>query len=154
MQAQLNVCEVKYGDFVVWTESSMVMERIYVDREFFESVADKVEHFFTYGALLEIVGKWYTRKHIADEKGIVRPPTAIEDECQATTEEDPYKSWCYCGQPSYGQMIMWEHEKCTIVWFHFDCLRIRCPPKSQWYCPSCRKLPKSSSTTNKKRKKK
>ena len=23
---------------------------------------------------------------------------------------------------------------CTIQWFHCDCLRIRNPPKGQWYC--------------------
>ena len=32
--------------------------------------------------------------------------------------------------------------KCSISWFHFDCLRIRTPPKGKWYCPSCRKLKK------------
>ena len=117
------------------------MERITIDREFYENAAHRVEHFFTYGVLPEIVGKWYTRKHVADKDGIVQPPSEIEQE-KAEYEEDPTKSWCYCGEPSYGQMIMCEHRDCSIQWFHFDCLRIRCPPKDKWYCPSCRKLPK------------
>ncbi len=41
-------------------------------------------------------------------------------------------------------MVQCDNDKCTIQWFHFDCLRIRCPPKGKWYCPSCRKLPKFS----------
>ena len=57
---------------------------------------------------------------------------------------NPHKVWCYCGQPSYGNMITCEHNECNITWFHFDCLRIRCPPKGKWYCPSCRKQPKTS----------
>jgi len=138
----LNVCDVKYGDFVVWTENGIATERIEIDREFYETEAEKVEHVFIYGILPEIIGKWYTRKHIADADGIVKCTAPLEDSSTFVTEEDPERSWCYCGQPSYGQMIMCEHKNCTIQWFHFDCLRIRCPPKKKWYCPSCRKLPK------------
>lgn len=128
------------------------MERVGIDREFYECKMDAAEHFFTYGILPEVLGKWYTRKHVADEDGIVRTPTPIEeDDNQAQAAEDPDKLWCYCGQPSYGQMIMCEHKDCTIVWFHFDCLRIRCPPKTRWYCPSCRKLPKSAQKGKKER---
>lgn len=42
MQVQLNVCsDVKYGDFVVWTEGEMAMERITIDREFYKSAAEQ-----------------------------------------------------------------------------------------------------------------
>ena len=43
--------------------------------------------------------------------------------------EDYKKTWCYCGQPSYGQMIHCDHESCSIEWFHCHCLRIRKIPK-------------------------
>lgn len=70
MQVQLNVCsDVKYGDFLFWTEGEMAMERITIDREF--KKCRRVEPLFTYGALSEIVGKWYTRKHVADKDGVV-----------------------------------------------------------------------------------
>lgn len=62
VQTQLNVCGLEYGDFVVWSEGGVAIERIKRDREFYESAADNVQHFFIYGALPEIVGKWYTRK--------------------------------------------------------------------------------------------
>ena len=58
MQVQLNVCNVKYGDFVVWAESVIAIERIMPDRDFYESGADKVEFFKSYGVLPEIIGKW------------------------------------------------------------------------------------------------
>ena len=44
MQVQFNVCNVKYRDFVVRTESGIAIERIMPDRgDFYESGADKVE---------------------------------------------------------------------------------------------------------------
>ena len=52
VQVQLNVCNVKYGDFVVWTESGIAIESIMPDRDFYESGADKVE---IYGVLPEII---------------------------------------------------------------------------------------------------
>ena len=30
---------------------------------------------FSYGTLPEIVGKWYTRKHVTDNNGVVQPLT-------------------------------------------------------------------------------
>ena len=84
------------------------MERITIDKEFYESAVDRVEHFFIYGVLPEIFVKWYTRKHVADKDGIVQPPSKIEPSQEEEYEEDPMKSWCYCGEPCYGQMIMCE----------------------------------------------
>ena len=61
VQVQMNVCEVEYGDFVVWTTHELVMERIKRDEEFYQAGVQKVEQFFCYSILPEIIGKWYTR---------------------------------------------------------------------------------------------
>ena len=74
-------------------ESGMVIERIKSDREFYENRADKVEHLFSYGVLPEVIGKKYTRKHVADDDNIVRIPTAVEDHT-SSLEKDPEKCWC------------------------------------------------------------
>ncbi len=82
---------------------------------------------------------------MADSEGIVQSPIVSNSPSyseQADNVEDLSKLWCYCNQPSFGNMVQCDNDKCTIQWFHFDCLRIRCPPKGKWYCPSCRKLPK------------
>ena len=78
----------------------------------------------------------------ADEDGIVRIPTVTEKDSGSSMEEDPERCWCYCGQPSYGQMIMCEHKDSTFVLFHFDCLRIRCPPKTKMVFSVMPKTPK------------
>ena len=90
--------------------------------------------------LLEIVGKWYTRKPVADANGVVAEMTMHMTDPQGRDDEDHDKCWCYCNLPSFGKMIGCDNESCTIEWFHYDCLCIRCPPKVKWYCPSSRKF--------------
>ena len=140
VQTQLKVCDTRYCDFVVWTEQNVVVERIEADKDFFQNTIDNVEHFFKYGILPEIIGRWYTRKPVADASGVVTGMSTLPTDPQTADNEDYVRSWCYCNQPSYGNMIGCDNEACTIEWFHYDCLRIRCPPKGKWYCPSCKKL--------------
>ncbi len=40
-----------------------------------EDADDNLKHFFKYSILPEIIGKWLTRKLVADESGIVKPAT-------------------------------------------------------------------------------
>ncbi len=141
VQTQLHVCKVDYCDFVMWTEQNVVIERITTDRDFFDSLIEHIEHFFKYGMLPEIIGKWYTRKPIADSTGIVPQPSTSVASLEVKDNEDYERCWCYCNQPSFGTMIGCDNNKCSIEWFHCECLRLRCPPKGKWYCPSCRKLP-------------
>lgn len=151
VQIQMKVCRVSKCEFVVWTKTGISEETIPVNDEFLDEVMENVTNFFKYGVLPEIVGKWYTRKPIADSQGIVQQPSAQECEQGSSSGETVIDElWCYCNQPGYGEMIMCDNPECTIQWFHFDCLRIRRPPKGKWYCPSCRKL--SSFNRQKKRK--
>ena len=58
MQAQMKFCEFAYGDFVVWREDELIVERINPDHEFLSSALEKSTEFFKYG---ELLGKWYTK---------------------------------------------------------------------------------------------
>ena len=80
VQTQQNVCNLTYGDFVVWTKNGIAKERICLDRHFFEQLLESVDNFFIYGVLPEVIGKWYTRKIVADADGIVRVPVAARNE--------------------------------------------------------------------------
>ena len=142
VQTQLNVTKLPYCDFVDWTEGGIAVERITVDTTFYQAVMEDLKHFFIYGMLPEIIGKWYTRKPVADCNGVVPlPASSTRATDTAEQSEDYSKVWCYCSQPSFGTMIMCDNSECSIQWFHCDCLRIRSPPKGKWYCPACRKLP-------------
>ena len=126
VQLQMYVCHVVYADFVVWTEGTAdpIVERIAADYQFVSSKLTDVKYFFIYGILPEIVGKWYSRKPVTEDDGTVLLPISTEEsETESGKGEDDISSlWCYCNQPSYGNMIKCDNRTCTIQWFHFDCL--------------------------------
>jgi len=146
IQLQMAVCDVTYGDFVVWTKTEYAVERIMRDDDFLNAKISAAKHIFIYGILPELIGKFYTRKPVANSEGIVPTPVPISSAAESSEkiddDDDPAKLWCYCNQPSFGEMIECSNGKCSIRWFHFDCLRIRSAPKGKWYCPACRKLSK------------
>ena len=58
-----------------------------------------------YGVLPEIIGKWYSRGPVADPSGVVTlPSTSATD--STGDETNDRRLWCFCNQPSYGEMIM------------------------------------------------
>lgn len=61
-------------------------------------------------------------------------------------DEDLY---CFCQQVSYGEMVACDNPTCKYEWFHYDCVGLKEIPNGVWYCPDCRKDPK---TTDKKKK--
>ena len=74
VQTQMHVCKCKYCDFVVWSESEGVMvDRVLVDDMFYDHIHD-LEHFFKYGILPEIIGKWLMRQPISDKENVVQSP--------------------------------------------------------------------------------
>ena len=85
---QIAVCQVKYCDFVVWSKKDYITERITFDIEFYESKMDKVQNFFVYGMLPEILGKWYTRRPITNSDNIVQVLPSDHDSTQDDDQED------------------------------------------------------------------
>lgn len=50
----------------------------------------------------------------------------------------PELTYCYCSQPSYGDMIACDaNSECDLEWFHYGCVGLESPPKDQWFCPDC-----------------
>ena len=114
----------KYCDFVVWTNKSMVVERIYPDDKFVEETLPKAKEFFERGILPELAAKFYSR---VPEPTVCAPPST-----------DKY---CYCGDDEHGTMIACDSEQCPYKWFHLSCLKLRVPPKAKvWFCPECQRL--------------
>ena len=79
---------------------------------------------------------------VAEEDGTIPIPSAVDtsdsnNDDNNNDNDDIDRCWCYCNQPSFGDMITCNNKHSSINWFHFDCLRIRVPPKGKWYCPSC-----------------
>ena len=139
VQTQMHVCKRKYCDFVVWSENEGVLvDWVLVDAMFYNNTHNDQERFFKYGILLKITGKWLMRQPISDKENVQTPMPSIAE----TDEEDYKKVWCYCSQPSRGEIIFCENDSCTIKWFHCDCMRIRKISKGSWRYPSCHEFPK------------
>jgi hypothetical protein len=51
-------------------------------------------------------------------------------------DDTPY---CYCRQPSYGQMIGCDNKNCKVEWFHYECVGLSGPPPETWFCRECAK---------------
>jgi hypothetical protein len=50
--------------------------------------------------------------------------------------EPPY---CYCQQPSQGEMIGCDGPNCKHEWFHYACVGMTEPAPEVWYCKDCEK---------------
>ena len=121
VQMQMFVCKLPYCNFVVWSRTNFFVERVTFDEDFFQSKRDILQNFFIYGMMPEIVGKWYTRKPVADVDGTVAcgctDPQNLKSQSKTTEdeeEEDYSKLWCYCNTPSSGDTIRCDNSQCTI----------------------------------------
>lgn len=126
IQLQMKLCETTFGDFIVWREGDLIVERIYIDDSFLVHALEKATTFFKLGILPEILGKWYTRL------------PEYQHEAQACAMDDV---WCYCRSQLGGTMIACDNEHCSIIWFHMSCLHLKNTPRGKWYCPDCRRRP-------------
>ena len=141
VQAQIKFSCVSYCDFVVWTNESLFIQRVYPDEPFISIVLEVANSFTKVGILPEIIGKYYSKI-----------PVITTTSCEQVQDEmsDQDKLWCYCQEPEDEQeMICCDEHTCCIQWFHVSCLHIRQIPKGKWYCPDCRKLKTRLNTTSK-----
>ena len=132
VQLQLKFANALYGDFVVWNNDDLVIQRVKPDEPFISIELEKCKEFIKIAVLPEILGKWYSRE-----------PSSV---CAATDRDSNpgvEEAWCYCGMGEFGQMIECEDDSCGIKWFHIDCLHITTIPSGKWFCPDCRKKTKN-----------
>ena len=124
----MKICGTKCGDFVVWQEKELIVERITIDQVLLAVALESATNFFIYGILPEILGKWYSR--------LPQYSDHLETESDQTVQRD---EWCFCHGEESGEMILCDNEHCQVKWFHTECLRIKKIPRSKWFCPECAK---------------
>ena len=59
---------------------------------------------------------------VSNDKGIVLAPMSKDVFSEKgldadDDDDDPDKPWCYCNEPSSGEMIMCDSKRCTISGF-------------------------------------
>ena len=100
-----------YCDFVVWTPKGQVVQRLYPNVNFTEKLQQKLTSFYVKNFLPGLL------KHLKVPG--VFPDSDVSD----NVDSDHY---CYCQDTEYGKMIMCENPGCQYIWFHYDCVGIRC----------------------------
>ena len=124
-----------FCDFIVWTERSIHIERIYPDEELWLPNLACVKHFFETAILPELMGKFYSRT-VPEQS-----PTSTALSINSAQAKPLNERYCYCNGPEEGNMVGCDNSSCTYKWFHLHCLGLKSLPKSKhWYCPDCRKL--------------
>lgn len=124
VQQQLFTTGYEYCDFVVCSVKEhveLVSERVYPDADHWDSVLPKINHFWRYCVLPEILGRWYTQK-----RTVSQPPS------------DP-KSVCFCRMDTGESVVTCLNNSCPISNYHLSCLKINTPLPKTWYCPLCQK---------------
>ncbi|SMN17889.1 similar to Saccharomyces cerevisiae YOR064C YNG1 Subunit of the NuA3 histone acetyltransferase complex that acetylates histone H3 [Maudiozyma saulgeensis] len=77
-------------------------------------------------------------------------PTPTSDKSNNNNSNDiPEDIYCWCQQPSFGDMVACDNDNCPREWFHYSCVGITKPPKGKWFCSTkCQKEWKTKSRQN------
>lgn len=127
VQLQLLVCERQWCDFVLWTPSDILIERISIDASFCKELEQKSKAFFEQVLLPQLLFKHWTSLPLQETA-----PT--HDESSADSE-----CYCYCGGAEYGEMVECSGQQCPGKWFHFSCANLKRAPKAkEWFCKDCK----------------
>ena len=145
----MKFCEVSYGDFVVWREEELVVERICSDEECIMSALNKCTN---------LCMAYYLRSLGNGIQGYLHRFWQVSypdlfhyqrTHCKRTLQENCFYplQWIMKIQSSVssqsgrtvesGKMIAYDNENCEFTWFHISCLRISKIPKRKWFCPEC-----------------
>ncbi|KAI0652539.1 hypothetical protein C8Q79DRAFT_898142 [Trametes meyenii] len=52
-------------------------------------------------------------------------------------DPDDGKTYCFCDNVSYGEMIACDDKECEREWFHVACVGLAATPLGLWYCSAC-----------------
>ncbi|CAB4037283.1 Chromatin modification-related YNG2 [Paramuricea clavata] len=104
-----------------------------------KTVLPKLTNVWRNCTLLEVLAKWYTRKHIQNDGKTEGKPDGKSD--GRTDNKSPNNDGtCYCRKSANETSVLCCNPECAIKSFHLLRLRINSIPKT-WYCSYCRTQP-------------
>ena len=122
-QQQIFTTGYNYCDFVVCGFNEQIAffcERILPDICHWNSVVPKLNHFWRYCVLPEILGRWYTKK-----RNVSQPSSGLS-------------SVCFCRMNTTDAVVTCSNQACPISSFHLTCLKVQKVP-NKWFCPLSQK---------------
>ena len=129
VQAQIKLCGANYCDFVVWSDSEVVIGRILPDDNVISDALERATKLFKVGILPDLVDKWFS-------KAPSFTTMQLPEEVPQVPADD---QWCYCKRREFGETIACDNELCQIIWFHTQCLKMISILENDRYWPDCSK---------------
>lgn len=125
VQLQMLVFDCNFCHFIIWTTMTCIITCVTKDPEYLETIMPRLEFFWKVNCLPELM----THKMLSelDKK-----------------EDDTV--YCYCQKPWNSDdgtdMVGCDAVNCPYKWIHYECAKIKRPPKGKWYCKYCIKSKK------------
>jgi len=137
-QMQMQLCQVKYCNFVVWRVGELFHQRIELDEDFVDDAFHRAESFIKLAILPELVGKWFSKQN-----AMASCPSQDQDSNSASPVYMlSFNGWSYCGKDeTFDTMIGCDSKDCKIQWYHLSYLKLTKDeiPRDKWFCPDCHK---------------
>ena len=118
VQSQMFICKFSSVDFLLYSpknNGTVLLTTVKSNKDFIEKMNAKSWQYFENVLLSELV------THRLDN-----------------SLENNRKINCFCGKPSFGNMIACDNTKCKFEWFHYFRINITRAVKGKWYCKDCK----------------
>ncbi|XP_048735015.2 uncharacterized protein LOC125650616 [Ostrea edulis] len=124
VQTQLNVCDVNYGYFVLWTPNGSLISLEKKSGVWFEEKEPDLRAFYVKHVMPSLMSGRVDQQRPA---------------LKTMTNNKPL--YCVCdGEEDDREMVRCSnYRRCNKVWFHLECISLVKAPKGYWLCPLCKK---------------
>ncbi|KIY50474.1 hypothetical protein FISHEDRAFT_30651, partial [Fistulina hepatica ATCC 64428] len=75
---------------------------------------------------------------VATSIAAAEPAAAVDSGDGDGGDTEDNKTYCYCNNVSFGQMIACDDKNCEREWFHWSCIGLESAPHGQWFCETCK----------------
>ena len=117
-----NTSKVCY--FFVYSREASLCQTILFDEVFLAEKVPVAKNFFVYAILPELLGRWYSRTHVA-------PPKIKENVVDN-------QNTCTCrNQNIVSDTANCDDKSCVIKTYYLSCHGLEVQPKGKWFCPYC-----------------
>lgn len=136
-QAQMHICQAKYCDFVVWSQSEVVTLRVEPDKPFIDEVLKSITAFHQLCVMPELISKHYSNRFGVDSSVSAQSPSEPSPRALATSADT--SDVCICKTGKVDELVTCSNMQCSVKKFHLSCTRLKKVPVRRWYCSACRK---------------
>ena len=128
VQTQIFITQRKYCDFVVWTEESLYIQRIFADDSFLNNMLRQMTMFYVKCILPELMSHYFSKK--------------------LARKNESNDLYCYCRKQQEDMMISCQSDSCIFKKFHLHCIGLKRKPKPDWQCIECKKSSRRQLSSN------